>query len=374
MRSLRDSDYSIEKIISEFQIGEGEFNHKPFGSGHINDTYLLEGEDPQQKYLLQRINHEVFRNVEGLMQNMHLVTTHLKRKLSVAKDGHFTTVSIIPTRQGKLYHQDEKGNYWRVQTFIPNSTTYDTVTTEAQAFEAGYAFGKFQHLLRDIPVVSLKETIPDFHNMAYRFRNFAAAIEKDPLGRKASVMEEIRFALNRKQVMENLYAHVSQGDVPLRITHNDTKFNNVLLDKDTHHAICIIDLDTVMPGVAWYDFGDSVRTIVNTAEEDEKDLEKIEVNLSLFEAFTKGYLQETSSLLTELEIDQMAFSAHYMTFIMGIRFLTDYLEGDVYYKTKHEHHNLQRCRAQFRLVSQMEAHADEMKKIVWQKRNALHRY
>lgn len=366
MRSLRDGEHAVEKTIHTFQIGEGKFTYKPFGSGHINDTYLIQGEAPHQQYLLQRINHEVFRDVKGLMQNMHLVTTHLSKKLSTGKDSLFTTVRIIPTLDGRLYHQDEHGNCWRVQTFIPNSITYDTVSTAQQAYQAGYAFGKFQLLLQDIPVDSLKETIPDFHNMEYRFRNFASSLERNPAGRKEAVKEEIAFAMDRKQAMLDLYAHVKNRNVPIRITHNDTKFNNVLLDQHSQQAICIIDLDTVMPGVAWYDFGDSVRTIVNTAEEDEKDLEKIAVNLSFFEAFAQGFLKETSSLLTDLEIEQMAFSAHYMTFIMGLRFLTDYLEGDVYYKIRHEHHNLQRCRAQFRLVSKMEAQADEMKKMVWQ--------
>ncbi|WPP51485.1 phosphotransferase enzyme family protein [Catalinimonas niigatensis] len=369
------SVYPVEKIISTFRIGADTFSYHPFGSGHINDTYLVEvNTSPSDKYLLQRINHQVFKDVEGLMQNMQLVTSHLRQKLSHGQDGHFTTVTLIPTLGGKWHHQDEKGNYWRMQTFIPNSISYDTVSSEHQAFQAGYAFGKFQLLLRDIPIENLKESIPDFHNMEYRFRNFASALEKDPVGRKASVKDEVHFALDRKQSMLDLYAHVKKQEVPLRITHNDTKFNNVLLDQDSQQAICVIDLDTVMPGVVWYDFGDSVRTIINTAEEDEATLDKIEVNLSLFDAFTRGYLQETSSLLTDLEVEQMAFSSHYMTFIMGLRFLTDYLEGDVYYKTKHLHHNLQRAKAQFNLVSKMEAQAEKMKDIVRQthKRNINH--
>lgn len=372
---------SIRKIISQFSIGDGSFSFKPFGSGHINDTYLVyddkaesasKNEGLQDKYLLQRINHEVFKDVEGLMQNMHLVTSDLKKKLSSAEEEIFTSVSIIPTHQGSLYYKDDQGNYWRVQTFIPNSISYDTVTSEKQAYEAGYAFGMFQRLLNNMDVNSLKETIPDFHNMEYRFSNLEKAIQQDVVGRKSSVMDEINFAMQRKESMESLYQKVRDGEVPIRITHNDTKFNNVLLDQETQKAICIIDLDTVMPGVAWYDFGDSIRTIVNTAEEDEVDVDKIEVDMSFFKAFSQGYLQETAPFLTPLEVDQLAFSSQYMTFIMGLRFLTDYISGDVYYKIKHEQQNLQRVRAQFRLVSRMEKKAQEMQDIVWQTYHHFH--
>ncbi|MEK6478841.1 aminoglycoside phosphotransferase family protein [Catalinimonas sp. 4WD22] len=366
---------NIRKIISQFSIGDGIYSYKPFGSGHINDTYLIYSDKAesaskdagfQDKFLLQRINHEVFKDVEGLMQNMHLVTSELKEKLSLAKQEIFTTVSIITTYQGKLYYRDDQGNYWRIQTFIPNSISYDTVASEKQAYEAGYAFGMFQLLLSDMDVSSLKETIPDFHNMEYRFSNLEKAIQQDVAGRKTSVTDEINFAMQRKESLESLYKKVRSGDVPIRITHNDTKFNNVLLDQETQKAICIIDLDTVMPGVAWYDFGDSIRTIVNTAEEDEADVDKIEVDMSYFRAFTQGYLQETAPFLTTLEVDQLAFSSQYMTFIMGLRFLTDYISGDVYYKIKHKQQNLQRVRAQFRLVSRMEKKAEEMQDIVWQ--------
>ncbi|MDF9796943.1 Ser/Thr protein kinase RdoA (MazF antagonist) [Catalinimonas alkaloidigena] len=363
--------FQVDEIISKFKVGDDDFDYKPFGSGHINDTFLVfdnqhgeADEATQRKYLLQRINHEVFRDVDGLMRNMNLVTTRLQSELGKSEEMDFTTVRIIPAHDDKLYYLDSWGNYWRMQTFIPNSTTYDRVTSEKQAFEAGYAFGKFQLLLENIDVNSLKETIPDFHNMEYRFKNFEAALQKDAVSRKASVEKEILFALARQEEMENLYEQVKNVKVPIRITHNDTKFNNVLLDKHTHKAICVIDLDTVMPGVIWYDFGDSIRTIVNTADEDEVDLAKIEVDINFFEAFTQGYLQETALLLTELEVNQLAFSSRYMTFIMGLRFLTDYLSGDVYYKTKHEHQNLQRARAQFKLVSQMERKSNEMEEIV----------
>ncbi len=357
---------AIEKIIRQFQIGEGNFSYQPFGSGHINDTYIVRPEEAsREKYLLQRINHQVFKDVESLMHNMRLVTMHLKNKLSVAKDNHFTTVEIIPTHQGELYYQDESG-FWRMQTFISGSITFDVATSERQAFEAGFAFGKFQVLLQDMPVDVLKETIPDFHNIAYRFRHFDAALKEDAVGRKGSVREEIQFAMDRKKAMLTVYARVINKEVPVRITHNDTKFNNVLLDQRTQKARCVIDLDTVMPGVVWYDFGDAVRTIVNRAAEDEKDADKIDVNMAYFKAFTGGFLQETATLLTDTEVAALAFSAQYMTFIMGLRFLTDYMAGDVYYKTGHPHHNLQRARAQFTLLTKMEERAGQMQEFVLQ--------
>ncbi len=356
----------IEKIISQFCVGEGKFFYKPFGSGHINDTYAVRTKArAQDAYLLQRINHQVFQDVEGLMHNMHLVTEHLKEKLSLHNDQHFKTVTIIPTRQGALYYQGEN-SYWRMLTFISNSLAYDVVTADWQAFEAGVAFGKFQQLLQDMPVDSLKETIPDFHNIAYRFDNFDKALTRDVAKRKATALQQIQFARDRKPAMLAMYARVNNHEVPVRITHNDTKVNNVLLDRHTQKALCVIDLDTVMPGAVWYDFGDAVRTIVNTAAEDEKALDKIAINMAYYKAFTCGFLQQTAHMLTYAEIEGLAFSAQYMTFIMGLRFLTDYIAGDIYYKTKHPHHNLQRASAQFTLLAKIEDHAKEMQQVVQQ--------
>lgn len=348
--------YAVTEIIRNFEIEGQRFSCMPYGSGHINDTFLIRNLDASPDYLLQRINHQVFKDVEALMTNIWQVTNHINQKLALPenKDTGFQTITIIPDIHGQLYYQDAEGYFWRMQTFIPHSISYDVVSSDAQSFQAGKAFGKFQALLYDLPGETLKETIPDFHNMESRLAKFTQALEADSTGRRSSVEKEIHFIWERQQEMLAMYQHISNGDFPLRITHNDTKFNNVLLDKNTQQAVCVIDLDTVMPGVVHFDFGDAVRTIANTAAEDEKDTEKIRVNLQFYEAFARGYLQETSFFLSSVEIEHLWFSAHYMTFIMGLRFLTDYLSGDVYYKIQHPEHNLQRVRAQFKLLSSLE--------------------
>lgn len=361
--------YPVEDIIRKFKIEGEAFACKPYGSGHINDTFILRNSMPSSPdYLLQRINHHVFKDVDTLMHNMWKVTTHLQEKLNAAKNSKvaFKTITLIPTHAGTLYYQDQEGYFWRMQTFIPNCISYDVVTSADQAFQSGKAFGKFQALLNDLPGKSLQETIPDFHNMESRFEKFQQAYEDDPLERKAAVESEIAFALERKYEMLELYKHVKNGSIPLRITHNDTKFNNVLLDEKTYQPLCVIDLDTVMPGAVLYDFGDAVRTIANTAAEDERELEKIQMNMEFYEAFAHGYLEETLLFLTEKEIELLPFSARYMTFIMGLRFLTDYLAGDVYYKTQSKAHNLQRARAQFKLLSCMERSYHDMVKVIKQ--------
>lgn len=346
------------EVVNAFHlVGEVE-SVEPFGSGHINDTFLITT-NQDVKYLLQRINHRVFTDVAGLMRNMQLVTQHLREKLDEDISHQFTTPEIIPTRDGKLYYQ-ASDDYWRVLSYIPNSVSYDLVTSEEQAFQAGYGFGYFQKLLNDLPADFLAITIPDFHNMESRFQKFHRAISEDAVGRKSQVRVEIAFALERQAAMESWYRLVADQVFPLRVTHNDTKFNNVLLDQYSQQAICVIDLDTVMPGVVGYDFGDAIRTIVNTAEEDEEDLAKINVNQSYYRAFAKGFLQELGPFLTQAEKENLAFSANYMTFIMGLRFLTDYLQGDVYYKVQHPEHNLLRARNQFTLVSKLEESVEEI--------------
>lgn len=359
--------YPVEEIIKKFEIKGDEFVCQPYGSGHINDTFLVRSPSPATPdFLLQRINHQVFTNVEALMSNMWQVTNHIKQKIRLPenKNDVFDTVTLIPARDGKLYYKDKEGSYWRVQTFVPNSISYDVVSSGEQAFQAGKAFGKFQASLYDLPGEKLYETIPDFHNMESRLEKFFKAIEVDSADRKPLVEHEIKFVLERQQEMLDMYGHVKNGDFPLRITHNDTKFNNVLLDKESQEAVCVIDLDTVMPGVVLFDFGDAVRSIVNTAAEDEKHLEKIAVNLDFYETFARGYLEEAAPFLTDMEINYLAFSGRYMTFIMGLRFLTDYLVGDVYYKVQSKEHNLQRARAQFQLVSCMEKAFPAMESII----------
>ncbi len=355
--------FSLDKILAAY-FPDASFNSAiPFGSGHINDTFLitnLAGE----KYLLQRINHQVFQDVAGLMNNMERVTRHLQQKLAGQTGSRFTTIQVIPNAEGKLFHQDESSNYWRVITFIPNSVTYDLVTSEDQAYQAGYAFGYFQQLLSDVPGDTLAETIPQFHDMKSRFAKFDAAREIDSVDRVKSAEADIEFALSQRKEMIAWHELVTQPDFPRRVTHNDTKFNNVLLDRESQQAICVIDLDTVMPGVIGYDFGDAIRTIANTAEEDEAELTKISVNLDYYRAFAQGFLSESGQQLTTLEKQSLHYAPNYMTFIMGLRMLTDYLQGDIYYKISDTNHNLRRAAAQFKLVAELEKSADQTQQIL----------
>ena len=354
----------VQKIISYF-FNDNNFNFKGFGSGHIHDTFLIEfNGKSNHDFILQKINHLIFKDVAGMMQNIDLVTKALKRKLEQLNNSDFKTTEIVETKEGELYYEDSNGNYWRIFTFISNSISFDKVTSEIQAFEAGYAFGIFQKLLSDFPAEKLSVTIPEFHNMKYRFANLRKAVKNDKYNKVVHVKTEIEFAESRSVEMITLYQMIEDGIIPLRVTHNDTKFNNVLLHNDTKKVLGVIDLDTVMPGSVLYDFGDAIRTIINTREEDESDLRKIFVSLPFFEAFAKGYLQETLHLLTEKEIRYLVIACRYMTFIMGLRFLTDYLEGDIYYKTKYKEHNLQRAKAQFKLVACMEEKSILMETII----------
>lgn len=362
MRSV--SDTNLAKITAAFSLNEPVQSNKPYGSGHINDTFLINTQGGTQ-YLLQRINHEVFTNVSGLMSNMSLVTQHLRKALKSVGNSQFTTPQIIGTNENKLFYQDQQGQYWRMMTFIERGVSYDQVTSDEQAFQAGYAFGYFQKLLADLSASQLTATIPDFHNMARRFSKFHKVLRDDPVGKKGEVAAEIEFALAHESAMIAWYQRTVDNTFPQRITHNDTKFNNVLLDRETQQAICVIDLDTVMPGVVGYDFGDAIRTIVNTAAEDEPNVDKIDVNLSFYRAFAEGFLGEVGSVLTKFEIQYLPFSAHYMTFIMGLRFLTDYLEGNVYYKVAHPEHNRYRARAQFTLVSRLEELSSEIENMLF---------
>ena len=357
---------AITDIIRRFPPTEGpRCTYETFGSGHINDTFLVHT-NQDKAYLLQRINHQVYPDVAEMMENIRRVTEHLRRKLDEQAESTLTTLQIIPTRDGTLFHQDPDGNYWRMLTFISNSIAYDVATSPDLAREAGRAFGQFQALLRDLPAPPLYEVIPNFHHMGHRLRQFDQALAADGVQRAAGVTKEVEFVRNRADTMRTLCDLVATGQVPRRVTHNDTKLNNVLLDPVTHRARCVVDLDTVMPGSVLYDFGDAIRTTANTAAEDEANLDKVQFSLPYYEAYARGYLAETQSFLTNAEIENLPFSAQYMTFIMGLRMLTDYLAGDVYYKIHHAEHNLQRARAQFQLVRRMEDQYEEMVRLVHQ--------
>ena len=351
------------EIIAQFQF-DGEWIHtEPFGHGHINDTYAVYFKHmiyPPVRYILQRINHVVFKEPLKLMENIVGVTSHIMKKTHESESG---ILRIIKTIDNQDCYIDPDGNYWRAYNFIDNATTYQNATKEL-FFQSGVAFGRFQNQLEDYPAQTLHESIPNFHNTRIRFEALEKAVAQDPLGRAAGVEAEIRFAMERRADTAVLVDLLAQGKLPLRVTHNDTKLNNVMIDNDTGRGVCVIDLDTVMPGLSLYDFGDSIRFGASTGDEDERDLSKVEMSLDLFESFAKGYLSQACESMTQAEIDLLPFASRLMTMECGMRFLTDYLLGDVYFKTARPAHNLDRCRTQFKLVADMEKKEKQMEAIV----------
>jgi Ser/Thr protein kinase RdoA (MazF antagonist) len=360
------TDNHILNLVSKFKIDTKIASVKPFGSGHINDTYRITNSDPNgPDYLLQRINHHVFRDVPVLMNNLLLVLDHLKKKLKLipGADPENETLTLVETRNNQAYFKDDDNNYWRVFHFLKGTKSYDLVETEKQAFEGGKAFGRFQALLSDLDTSLVKDTIPDFHHIGSRLNKLQQAIDADTVGRVKLVLHEIDIIKRRADKMSEILTMGKAGILPLRITHNDTKFNNVLLDSEDN-AQCVIDLDTVMPGYAAYDFGDSIRTIINTAAEDEPDLNKIGLNIPLFEAYTRGYLQEATGFLTEIGVDSLIKGVLLLPYIQAVRFLTDYLDGDHYFKIHTPQHNLQRAKAQLTLVKKLEENQEELQQII----------
>ena len=354
--------HDVRSVASQFQI-YGEFlSAGPYGSGHINDTYcaVFNQGGTSVRYILQRINHNVFKTPVALMDNIQRVTSHISGKVAGLADFTRCGLTLIPTRDGRAWHCDAGGNYWRAYIFIEKAQTYDAVESPQQAFQAARAFGRFQKLLSDLPAPRLHDTIPDFHHTPKRFAKLEAAIAADSAHRARLAQPEIEFALNHKAMTGVL---LSAG-LPERVTHNDTKLNNVMLDDQTGEGICVIDLDTVMPGLALYDFGDIVRTSTSPAREDERDLSKVKMQFPMFEAVARGYLTTAAEFLTAAERQHLVFSGKLITFEIGIRFLTDFLEGDTYFKVHREGHNLDRCRTQFALVESIEQQEDRMNKLV----------
>ena len=340
----------------------------PYGSGHINDTFLTVSEDAggPRRFILQRINHLVFRQPDLLMENVARVCAHAHAKLSAARtsDAHRRALRLIPTQQGRAWHIDQRGNRWRCYDFIEGATGHDVVRSPSQAEAAAKAFGAFQALLADLPGERLHETIPDFHHTPSRFAHFQAALAKDGHGRAAAAGPEIAFALARANEVGVVVDALRDGSLPERVTHNDTKLNNVLLDDVTQEGVCVIDLDTVMPGSALYDFGDLVRTSTSPAAEDETDLSLVRMQLPMFAALVRGYLASARGFLTPREKELLPFAGKLITFEIGLRFLTDWLEGDTYFKIKRPTHNLDRCRTQFKLVASIEEQLPAMREIV----------
>ena len=352
----------IKEAIEAFNL-EGECtSYGLYGSGHINDTFLLQC---GKKYILQRMNKEIFTRPDELMENVVNVTSYLRKNIiENGGDPERETLNVVPTKDGKSYFTDSQGECWRVYEFIDGAKTYDLVETPEDFYESAVSFGNFQRLLADFPAETLHETITGFHDTAARFEVFKKAVEADICGRAKDVQAEINFVLNHEPLAHVLGDMLKNKELPLRVTHNDTKLNNIMIDDETHKGICVIDLDTVMPGLSVNDFGDSIRFGASTAEEDERDLDKVSCSMQLFELYTKGFIEGCAGKLTEKEIEMLPTGAMVMTFECGMRFLTDYLQGDTYFRVHREGHNLDRARTQFKLVSDMEAKWDTMKNIV----------
>jgi Ser/Thr protein kinase RdoA (MazF antagonist) len=360
--------YDAIAIAREFALSGEIVSASPYGSGHINDTFKVDVKPAggPRRYVLQRINHHVFRRPDELMANVERVCAHAHAKLKTAgeTDADRRTLRLIPTRAGKAWHIDAAGNRWRCYHFIEGATGHDVVRSPEQAYAAARAFGAFQALLADLPGGRLHETIPDFHHTPSRFARFQQALAQDAQGRAAACVPEIAFALARSHEVNVVVDALRDGTLPERVTHNDTKLNNVLLDDVTQEGVCVIDLDTVMPGSVLYDFGDLVRTSTSPAAEDETDLSQVRLQLPMFEALVKGYLASADGFLTPKEKELLPFAGKLITFEIGLRFLTDWLEGDVYFKIKRPTHNLDRARTQFKLVESIEAQLPAMQALI----------
>ena len=363
--NLLSYTYNFTDIIAHFNAKGEEFELTDFGSGHINDTFLVKcksGTPPA--YLLQKINSFVFKNIDGLMNNILYVTNHLKKKVkSYGGNPENEVLTLIAAKDGKYYYKDSQSNYWRMTYFLENTKSYDLVTTGKQAYQGGFAFGRFQYMLSDLNPSVLIDTIPDFLNIETRLKHFNAAIRSDVCGRLKSVLEEVGFLDSRAVAMLEIPNLGKAGALPLRVIHNDTKFNNILLD-ERDNIQCVIDLDTVMPGYVAYDFGDAIRSIINTAAEDEGDLSAIQLNIPLFSEFTKGYLSQTKHFIFDMERKSLIMGVLLLPYMQSVRFLTDYLEGDVYYKTHFPGHNLQRARSQMQLFKMLELNRNKLDEIV----------
>lgn len=347
-------------ILDQFTLAEKVVSAEPFGNGHINDTLKVTNEKGEIKYVLQRINHLIFTNVDMLQSNINTVTTHIREKLEAKGENDIDrkVLTFLPTKDGKPYYFDGD-SYWRVCLFIPNSKSYEEVTPEL-SYEAGKAFGDFQSMLSDLPEGSLGETIPNFHNMEFRLQQFHDAVKANAAGRLEEVKDLIEEVEKRAEAMciqERLYR---EGKLKKRTNHCDTKVNNMMFDADTDKVLCVIDLDTVMPGFVLSDIGDFIRTGANTGAEDDENLDNVNVNMDIFKAYTRGYMETAKAFLSPLEISLLPYGGRLLTYMQTVRFLTDYINGDTYYKIHSPKHNLIRTKAQFKLLQSLEEHAEEM--------------
>ncbi len=358
----------LQEVLAAFDFGAPVVGALRYGQGHINDTFVVhtQPEDAScRRFILQRMSAAAFKRPDQLMENIMGVTEYLGREIeSRGGDREREALRVIRPRNGEPYYTDSANGAWRVYPFVEDTICYQTAETPALFAASGRAFGRFQRLLQGYPAQTLHETIPHFHDTEDRLAKLKAALAADRLGRAAECRPELDFVLSRETDCSVALQALRDGVLPLRVTHNDTKLNNVLMDRDSGEGLCIIDLDTVMPGLSINDFGDSIRFGANHSAEDEKDLSKVNLDVSLFEAYTQAFLEGAGGTLTAAEIDYLPWGAKLMTFECGIRFLTDYLEGDVYFHTTRDGQNLDRCRTQFKLVSDMESHWDELAEIV----------
>lgn len=357
------SNEQLSGVISNFKICGNVKNISPYGNGHINDTFMITADidgTQERKYILQRINTAVFKNPSELMRNIERVTSYLKDKTSSERE----TLTLVPTVDGKIFYTDGNSLSWRIYNYIDNSVCIELPDNNDDFYQCAVVFGKFQRYLDGFPADELYEVIPDFHNTPKRYNDFLKAVNDDICGRASTVSEEISFIKSHKDFYSCLIENNKSGLLPLRVCHNDTKCNNAMLDRNTHKALCAIDLDTVMPGFSVTDFGDSIRFGASTAAEDEKDTEKVLLDIDKFKTYTKGYLDGCGGMLKDSEIMLLPEGAKIMTIECGMRFLTDYLNGDTYFKTAYPEHNLVRCRTQIKLVKEMEKHWDILKETV----------
>lgn len=358
----------MKEIAENFQIYGNFLESRPYGSGHINDTFVAAFSQAgvRVRYIFQRINNRVFQQPELLMENIVRVTSQATAQLEEEgiPDSSRRALRVIPARDGKPYYKNGNDRYWRCYLFIEGARTYDIVESEEQAYQAARAFGEFQKLASSLGGKRLHETIPNFHNSRSRLEDLKRVVETNPFDRLSGVAAEWNFIRQREDLVDVLLRLQEQGEIPERITHNDTKLNNVMIDDATETGICVLDLDTVMPGLALYDFGDMVRATTSPAAEDERDLSKVGMQFPMFEALVRGYLSSARDFLNEAEIEHLVFAGKLMVLECGIRFLQDHLQGDTYFKIHRPDHNLDRCRTQLRLIELIEEQEEAMKELV----------
>ena len=365
---MSEAEKLLNEALAAYDFGGQLVGAVRYGSGHINDTFVVHtqpGEDPCRRFILQRISSAAFKHPDEVMANIVGVTSFLGEKIKEAGGNPAReTMSVWATKSGENFHTDSEGGAWRVYPFVEDTICLQKAETPELFAASARAFGKFQRMLKDYPADTLYETIPKFHDTEDRLAKLKAAVAADVMGRVKEVGPELKFVQEREADCSVALSALRDGRLPLRVTHNDTKLNNILIDRESGEGICVIDLDTVMPGLAINDFGDSIRFGANHSAEDERDLTKVNFDLELFDVYAAGFLEGAGGALTETELDSLPWGAKLMTLECGIRFLTDYLEGDHYFRIHREGQNLDRCRTQFKLVSDMEAAWDDMKAVV----------